>query len=95
MSMVTDNKVEKEIIVSEVAVGSFTDKESGDTINYQNLKELFMGGISTPQYKIANHLVEGMTKDLGYGVKVKITMPLKIVKDKWVLGEIVAYEVIK
>lgn len=95
MSKVTDNIVEKEIIVSEVAVGSFTDKESGDTINYQNLKELFMGGVSTPQYKIANHLVDRMTQELGYGIKVSIKMPLKIVKDKWVLGEIVDYKVVK
>lgn len=84
-----------EVEVYEVAVGEFTDENSGKVIKYQNLKENYNGGEATPSFKIAKPLAEKMENELMYGDKVKITLPLKMYKDKWTLGEIVAYEKIK
>ena len=89
------NLIVREIEVYEVAVGQFEDQESGKVINYRNLKENYMGGVATPSYKISPSLSEKMVNELKYGDQVRISLPLKMYKDKWVLGEIVAYEKIE
>ncbi len=86
------NLIVKEIEVYEVAVGQFQDEATGKVINYRNLKENFNGGIATPSYKISPSLADKMVNELCFGDIVKISVPLKMYKDKWVLGEIVAFE---
>jgi len=86
------NLIVREIEVYEVAVGQFSDETTGKVINYRNLKENYMGGVATPSYKISPSLADKMVNELCFGDKVKISVPLKMYKDKWALGEIVAFE---
>lgn len=89
------NLIVREIEVYEVAVGQFEDQESGKVINYRNLKENYMGGVATPSYKISPSLSDKMLNELAFGDKVEISIPLKMYKDKWTLGEIVAFKKIE
>ena len=88
------NLIVKKIEVYEVNVGEFPT-EDGKIIKFRNLKENYMGGVATPSYKISPSLAEKMLDELKFGDMIEITIPLKMYKDKWVLGEIVGYKKVK
>jgi len=87
-----ERKLKFEIEVAEISSGVAV-LDDGKEIEYKNLVENFLGGLAKPKFRIASDvLLNRMKEELTYGDKVRVTCPLEIKKDKWVLGAIISFE---